>query len=119
MKRKIEPGFEVASALQTLGASLRTARLRRSETIAMLAQRLGTGRETIARLERGDGGVSTALLFEALTHYGFADQLYQLADPEQDAVGKRLDALRRPRRGSRGGSRGTPPTRPHLDPSQL
>jgi len=101
MKRKIEPSFEVGEALRTVGANLRTARLRRSESASSLAQRMGVGRETIDRLERGEGGVSSALLLEVLNHYGFSDQLFSLGDPERDAVGKRLDALRRPLRGRR------------------
>jgi len=101
MKRKIEPSFEVEEVLRTVGANLRTARLRRAESASSLAQRMGVGRETIDRLERGDGGVSSALLLEVLSHYGFSDQLFALGDPDRDEVGKRMDALRRPLRGRR------------------
>lgn len=101
MKKKIEPTFAAAAALVRLGQNLRTARLRRAETEAALAERIGVSRATIVRLEKGDGGVSAALLFEALLQYGFSDQLFSLADPEQDKVGQRLDAVRRPARGSR------------------
>jgi DNA-binding XRE family transcriptional regulator len=113
MKKKIEPSFDAADALARLGANVRTARLRRAESESALAARLGVSRATIARLERGDGGVSLALAVEALLQYGFGDQLFALADPEQDGVGKRLDALRRPSRG--GGA--VPPNR--IDPTKL
>lgn len=101
MKKKIAPTFDAAQALAQVGANLRTARLRRAETEAALAERIGVSRSTIVRLEKGDGGVSAALLFEALLQYGFSEQLFQLADPERDKVGQRLDAVRRPARGSR------------------
>ncbi|SEI45992.1 MULTISPECIES: helix-turn-helix transcriptional regulator [unclassified Achromobacter] len=101
MKKKIEPSFEAAEALARLGANVRTARLRRNETEATLASRMGVSRATINRLERGDGGVSLALAIEALLLYGFGDQVFALGDPDADGVGKRLDALRRPSRGSR------------------
>ncbi|ARP81905.1 transcriptional regulator [Bordetella genomosp. 8] len=101
MKKKIEPSFDAADALARLGDNLRTARLRRAETEAGLAGRLGVSRSTIVRLEKGDGGVSAALLVEALLQYGFGDQVFALADPLQDKVGLRLDAVRRPARGSR------------------
>lgn len=100
MKKKIEPSFEAAEALARLGAHIRTARLRRNETETTLASRMGVSRATINRLERGDGGVSLALAFEALLLYGFGDQVFALGDPDRDGVGKRLDAMRRPTRGS-------------------
>ena len=100
MKKKIEPSFEAAEALARLGAHIRTARLRRNETEATLASRMGVSRATINRLERGDGGVSLALALEALLQYGFGDQVFALGNPDLDGVGKRLDAIRRPARGS-------------------
>ncbi|MGE8611736.1 MAG: helix-turn-helix transcriptional regulator [Achromobacter veterisilvae] len=102
MKKKLEPSFDAAEALARIGANIRTARLRRAETESMLASRMGVSRATIARLERGDGGVSLTLALEALLQYGFADQVFALGDPDQDGVGKRLDAVRRPSRGSAG-----------------
>lgn len=114
MKKKIAPSFDAEQALARLGAHLRTARLRRAESESTLAERLGVSRATIARLERGDGGVSLALALEALLQYGFADQVFALADPERDGVGKRLDAMRRP---SRGGAGARPAHR--ADPTKL
>ncbi|MGE8604260.1 helix-turn-helix domain-containing protein [Bordetella trematum] len=113
MKKKLAPSFETTEALLTLGERLRTARLRRAETESMLAARLGVSRATIGRLERGDGGVSAALLLEALMQYGFSAQVFALADPNSDGVGKRLDALRRPARGRRQDSTS------RIDPTRL
>ncbi|MGB3430319.1 helix-turn-helix transcriptional regulator [Achromobacter sp.] len=114
MKKKIEPSFDGAAALARIGANIRTARLRRAETESTLASRMGVSRATITRLERGDGGVSLALAIEALLQYGYADQVYALGDPELDGVGKRLDAVRRPSRGS-----GKAPNAHRADPTQL
>ena len=114
MKKKIEPSFDAAMALARLGANIRTARLRRAETESTLAARMGVSRATITRLERGDGGVSLALAIEALLQYGYADQVYALGDPDLDGVGKRLDAVRRPSRGS-----GKTPNTHRADPTQL
>ncbi|WP_313621592.1 helix-turn-helix transcriptional regulator [Achromobacter sp.] len=100
MKKKIEPSFEASEALVRLGANIRTARLRRNETESILASRLGVSRATVTRLERGGGGVSLALALEALLAYGFGEQVFALGDPDLDGVGKRLDAMRRPARGS-------------------
>jgi transcriptional regulator with XRE-family HTH domain len=114
MKKKLEPSFDAAEALARIGANIRTARLRRAETESTLASRMGVSRATIARLERGDGGVSLTLALEALLQYGFADQVFALGDPDQDGVGKRLDAVRRPSRGSAGARHW-----PRADPSRL
>lgn len=114
MKKKIEPSFDAAAALTRIGANIRTARLRRAETESTLASRMGVSRATITRLERGDGGVSLALAIEALLQYGYADQVHALGDPELDGVGKRLDAVRRPSRGS-----AKPPNAHRADPTQL
>lgn len=116
MKKKISMSFEGEAALRQLGARLRTARLRRNESESMLAERLGVTRSTINRLESGDSGVAIALVVEALLVYGFADQLFSLADPDADGVGKRLDALRLPVRGTGrrvGGKAGTPRREDH------
>lgn len=114
MKKKIEPSFDAAAALARIGANIRTARLRRAETESTLAARMGVSRATITRLERGDGGVSLALAIEALLQYGYADQVYALGDPDLDGVGKRLDAVRRPSRGS-----AKTPNTHRADPTQL
>jgi len=115
MKKKIESSFEIGEALRVIGENLRIARLRRSEAASGLAQRMGVGRGTIERLERGDGGVSSALLLEVLSYYGFKDQLFSLGDPERDEVGKRMDALRRPVRGRHS----VASARTKIDPSAL
>ncbi|OZI44693.1 transcriptional regulator [Bordetella genomosp. 5] len=114
MKKKLKPSFATELTLQQIGQNIRTARLRRGETESALADSLGVARATIARLERGDGGVSAALLLEALGHYGFGAQTEGLGDPDTDGVGKRLEAQRRPERGSRRAAGTRRPVDPRL-----
>lgn len=100
LRKTVVSSFEGEEALRRLGANIRAARLRRNESETMLAQRLGVSRATVNRLESGDAGVAMGLMIEALLTYGFGDQVFSLADPDTDGVGKRLEGLRRPSRGT-------------------
>lgn len=91
--------FEGQSALRTLGERIRTARLRRGDSETLAATRAGVARDTWRRLEEGRPSVSAGLMIEALILYGFAEQVFELADPELDTVGIAMDAARRPKRG--------------------
>ncbi|HLS50988.1 MAG TPA: helix-turn-helix transcriptional regulator [Burkholderiaceae bacterium] len=91
--------FQSRQALKLVGKNLRTARLRRGESESLAAQRTGVSRHTWRRLEAGEPSVSLGLLFEALTIYGFTEQLFELANPDLDTEGKAHDAARRPKRG--------------------
>jgi len=95
--------FPAAAALKALGENIRTARLRRGESETLAAERAGVSRQTWRRLEKGHPAVSVGLLFEAMTVYGFGDQLFALADPALDAEGIARDAARRPLRGRSAG----------------
>ena len=88
--------FQSTQALQKLGENIRTARLRRGESEALAAQRTGVSRLTWRKLEACDPTVSLGLFFEAMTVYGFTEQLFDLADPELDLDGQAQDAARRP-----------------------
>lgn len=91
----------VEGALQQLGARLRTARLRRKETVASTAERIGVSVSTYKRLEAGAEGVAVGAYFEALNLFGFASQLYALADPALDRQGEAHDQMNRSKRGVR------------------
>ncbi len=91
--------FQSEQALKQFGLNIRSARLRRGESEALAAQRTGVSRQTWRRLEAGEPSVSMGLLFEAMTIYGFAEQLFELADPELDLEGQAQDAARRPKKG--------------------
>lgn len=91
--------FQSEQALKQFGLHIRTARLRRGESEALAAQRTGVSRQTWRRLEAGEPSVSLGLMFEAMTIYGFSQQLFDLADPELDLEGQAQDAARRPKKG--------------------
>lgn len=88
------PPYEVEIALKRLGANLRTARLRRSITLADVAERIGVGREVVGEAERGKPSVSVAVYAALLWSYGLSDSLASLADPGLDEEGLRLASLK-------------------------
>jgi transcriptional regulator with XRE-family HTH domain len=95
----------VRRALEKLGADIRSARLRRRISMALMAERAFVSRNTVARVERGDPGVSIGIQASVLFVLGMSDRLADLVDPSTDEVGMRLDADRLPRR-VRGATRG-------------
>lgn len=94
------PPYEVESALKTLGANLRTARLRRNLSLAEVADKIGVSRQVISEAERGKATTSVAVYVALLWAYGMAQQAAALADPAADDEGHRL-ASRRDRRHAR------------------
>ena len=95
--------YEAGLALQRLGANLKTARLRRNETLEAIAHRIGVHRTTLSQVERGDPAVMAGTYAAALWAYGLTDQIAEIAAPDRDAVGLTLD-------GSRARSRARPGT---------
>lgn len=96
-------------ALRTLGADMRAARLRRRLPMEVVAERAGTTRQTVARIERGDPSVAAGILAAVLQALGLVERLGTVADPAADGVGldiAREDLPRRAypprRRGERG-----------------
>ena len=90
---------EATAALERLGEHLALARVRRKESQREWAGRLGVSVPTLARLERGDPGVSAGILATALWMMGRVQALGELAAPEQDAGALEFDirAARRTR----------------------
>jgi DNA-binding XRE family transcriptional regulator len=77
------PPFEVESALQRLGANLKTARLRRGLTVAEVAEKIGTGSRAVADAEKGRPGTAIATHLALLWAY---DLLQQVAEKISRAV---------------------------------
>jgi transcriptional regulator with XRE-family HTH domain len=57
-------------ALLVLGSAVRAGRLRRRWTVAELAERVGTSRPTLTKVEHGDPTVAIGTYFEAATLVG-------------------------------------------------
>jgi transcriptional regulator with XRE-family HTH domain len=88
----------VARALRKLGHDLSVARKRRRLTMALVAERAFISRLTLARVERGDPGVSLGIYATVLFVFGMADRVGELADPGKDPVGRGLEEEQLPRR---------------------
>lgn len=85
-------------ALKKLGRDLSIARRRRRLTATMMAERVGVGRSTYLRAERGDPSVSMGVYAMTLHALGAAKGLGDLLDPGQDEQGLLLETERLPRR---------------------
>lgn len=92
----------VTDRLERLGDRIRTARLRRSWSIAVLAGKAGINRNTLTAIEQGKPGTSVVALASVLWALGLDAALESVADPDQDSHGKSLEAARRPKRARRG-----------------
>lgn len=88
----------VLRALRKLGHDLSVARRRRRLTMALVAERAFISRLTLARVERGDPGVSLGIYATVLFVFGMADRVGELADPGRDPVGAGLEEEQLPRR---------------------
>lgn len=92
------PPYPVEAALRTVGANLRTARLRRSLTIQDMAEKIGVERRTVADAEHGKPSTAAAVYVALLWALGLVDQLQDIADPAGDSEGLALAAQREPKR---------------------
>jgi transcriptional regulator with XRE-family HTH domain len=88
----------MADALSHLGDHIRIARKRRALTLEEMASRMFVTRKTLSRLEKGDPGVSLAVLASALWVLGLDQDLLEMAQPEKDKVGVYRERQRLPKR---------------------
>lgn len=79
-----------------LGERLLLARTARQLTQQQMAERAGVSRQTLSKLEAGDGSVSLATLIHVLSILGLDKDIEQLA--KEDPLGRQLaaNALSRP-----------------------
>ncbi|MDX3924711.1 MAG: helix-turn-helix transcriptional regulator [Shinella sp.] len=97
----LAPPYIVERSLVTLGANLRTARLRRNLTLQEMAEKIGVDRHVVSDAEKGKPSTSIAVYAAMLWVFGMAGQLSQVADPESDEEGKALESARAPKRARR------------------
>jgi transcriptional regulator with XRE-family HTH domain len=90
--------ISVRSGLKRLGESLRKARLRRRLRMVTVADRAGISRETLAKIQRGDPGVSMGNYAAVIFALGLGTGWMSLADITEDTVGQTLDDERLPKR---------------------
>jgi transcriptional regulator with XRE-family HTH domain len=88
----------VQRALTKLGEDIAAARRRRRITMAIMAERAFITRKTLARLERGEPGVSIGIYATVIFVLGMIDRLGGLVDSAADQLGRVLEDERLPRR---------------------
>ena len=92
------PPIAVRRTLRKVGSDLRDARRRRRIPTALMAERVGITRATLAKAERGDSRVSMGVYASILFVLGLMDQLAELGSPRRDDVGLAIDEERLPKR---------------------
>lgn len=84
----------VKQILLTLGRNIRIARLRRNMRLVDLAERVGISRFTMSDVEKGKPSTGIGAYITALWVLGLSAELKNIADPDQDTEGKKLDGIR-------------------------
>lgn len=85
-------------SIRQLGRDIARARRVRRMSTEDFAARMGVSRSTLARLERGDPGISIGNLAAALQALGELDRLRELVDPARDDAGLLLSGQSIPQR---------------------
>ncbi len=88
----------VLRSLAKLGDDISAARRRRRIPMALMAERAFVSRNTVARVEKGDPGVSMGIYATVLFVLGMAEGVGDLADAGADRVGLALEEERLPQR---------------------
>lgn len=94
--RKLPPA--VRRNLRAVAAAVAAWRRLRGLTQVQLADRAGVSRDTVSRLETGDGGVSLENLLRIARALGLGDRLSQALDPYESDVGRMRAAEQLPER---------------------
>ena len=97
------PPYAVEQTLKTLGANLRTARLRRNLTIQDVADKIGTGPRAVSDAEKGKLSTGIAVYAAMLWTFDLIGQMEELADPAKDKEGQALALSREPARARQSG----------------
>src|SRR3954451_9531778 len=95
-KKTVSP--PVCKALRSLGEEEVIWRKLRGLTQAQLADRSAVSRNTLNRLERGGGGISTENLLRILRGLGILDNLAHALDPYESDIGRLRSGQQLPER---------------------
>lgn len=98
MEKQTKLPIPVNKALQKLGADLKEARIKRRLTMALVEERAGITHVTLTKVEKGDAGVSIGIYTKVMFVLGLIDNVYNLAEPDNDVVGKMYDKENLPKR---------------------
>ena len=98
MKKQTKLPIPVNKALQKLGSDLKEARIKRRLTMALVEERAGITHVTLTKVEKGDAGVSIGIYTKVMFVLGLIDNVYNLAEPDNDVVGKMYNKENLPKR---------------------
>jgi transcriptional regulator with XRE-family HTH domain len=84
----------VEKQMIALGQRLREARLRRSISTLLFAERMNVSRDTLNRLEKGDPSIAMGTYARALRVLGIEKDLDKMA--QDDELGRKLQDLKMP-----------------------
>lgn len=98
MKKTSTIPIPVNKALKKLGADLKEARIKRRLTMALVEERAGITHTTLSKVEKGDAGVSIGIYAKVMFVLGLIDNIYNLAEPDSDTIGKVYDKENLPKR---------------------
>jgi len=98
IKKKRGPSISVRNGLRRMGDDIKKARLRRRLKMTIVAERAGISRETLAKIQKGDPGVSMGNYAMAIFAIGLGVEWMNLAAIEKDFTGQVLDEQRIPLR---------------------
>ena len=88
----------VAKQMAALGQRMKLARLRRSLSSVLFAERVGVSRDTLHRLEKGDPTIALGTYLRALRVLGLEKDIEAVA--RDDELGRKLQDLNLPQRRS-------------------
>jgi hypothetical protein len=88
----------VRRALTKLGNDISVARRRRGIGTELLSERAFINRKSLARVEKGDPGVSMGIYASVLFALGMSERLGDIADIAHDPLGRELAEEQLPKR---------------------
>ena len=98
MKKTSIIPLPVNKALKKLGSDLKEARIKRRLTMALVEERAGITHITLTKAEKGEASVSIGIYAKIMFVLGMIDNLYNLAEPDNDTIGKIYDKENLPKR---------------------
>lgn len=104
MKPKVIPApsvslpLDVQKILRSLGENIRLSRKRRDMTQNDLAKAMSSTRQTISKIERGDGSVAWETFIMAVFCLSREKELDKLLDPNADRTGLIIDSRKQEKR---------------------
>ena len=98
MKKTSIIPIPVKNALTNIGLNLSVARIKRSLQMSLIEERAGITHVTLTKVEKGDPTVSIGIYAKVIFVLGLIDDLYNIADPYNDYLGRRFDEESLPKR---------------------